>query len=276
VTDAPVVLLLDGHNSHKSDAFREAAFQNNIIVIAFLSKCTHKLQPLDIVIFAQTQHHWSSHCDNHITHHIKMDRYNIILEYMEVCPRSMTLKLLRSAFSTTGIFPYNDALFTDIDFAPAKSFSHMMHVPQSFPPEVPTSSPIASDVSNVEMSSDESDSAESVAADAPAAATLFSWGTDSDDFDFEDPQPSHFTAPAAAIMPTAASCPSRIIPSTPPVPAPPTVSNYVGASELPRPRDASSGTRATRYFTRSQASQMPSLSLDSSSALSISVALDPT
>jgi len=174
VTDAPVVLLLDGHNSHESDAFHEATFQNNIIVITFPSKCTHKLQPLDVIIFAQTQCHWSSHCDNRIAHHIKMDHYNIILEYMEVHLRSMTPKLLHSAFSTTGIFPYNDTLFTDIDFAPAKSFSHTMHVPQSFPPEVLTSSPIASDVSNVEMSSDESDSAESVAADAPAAQTLFS------------------------------------------------------------------------------------------------------
>ncbi len=97
-----------------------------------------------------------------------------------------------------------------------------------------------------------------------------------DDFNFEDPQPSHFTAPAAAVMPTAASCPSRIISSMPPIPAPPTVSNYVGASELPRPWDASSDTQATHYFTRSQASQMPSLSLGSLPALSISVALNPT
>jgi hypothetical protein len=126
------------------------------------------------------------------------------------------------------------------------------------------------------MSSDESNSAESMAADAPAAQPLFSWGTDLDDFDFEDPQPSHFTAPTAAIMPTVASCPSRIIPSMPPVPAPPTMSNYVGASELPRLWDASSDTQATRYFTHSQASQMPSLSLGSLAALSISIALNPT
>ena len=54
VTDAPVVLLLDGHNSHELDAFCEAVFQHNIIIITFPSKCTHKLQPLDVVIFAHT------------------------------------------------------------------------------------------------------------------------------------------------------------------------------------------------------------------------------
>jgi|SRR6266851_4312433 len=57
MTDVPVLLLLDGHNSHELDMFHKAAFQHNIIVITFPSKCTHKLQPLDIVVFAQTQRH---------------------------------------------------------------------------------------------------------------------------------------------------------------------------------------------------------------------------
>jgi hypothetical protein len=135
VTDAPIVLL-DGHNSHELDTFCEAAFQHNIIVITFPSKCTHKLQPLNIIIFAHTQCHWSSHCDNCIIHHVKIDYYNIIQEYMEVCPWSMTPKLLHSVFSTTSIFLFNDTFFTNNDFAPAKSFSHTMHVPKSFPTKV--------------------------------------------------------------------------------------------------------------------------------------------
>jgi hypothetical protein len=103
-----------------------------------------------------------------------MDHYNIIQEYMEICLWSMTPKLLHSAFSTTGIFLFNDTLFTNHDFAPVKSFSHMMHIPESFPTEVPTSPLAASDVSDLKMSSNESDSAESVATDAPAAQAHFS------------------------------------------------------------------------------------------------------
>jgi len=122
VTDAPVVLLFDGHNSHKSDAFHEAAFQHNIIVIAFSSKCTHKLQPLNVVIFAHTQRHWSSHCDNRIIHHVKMDCYNIIQEYMEIRPQSMTLKLLHSAFSTIGIFPFNNTFLLTTTLLPQSPF----------------------------------------------------------------------------------------------------------------------------------------------------------
>jgi hypothetical protein len=78
VTDAPILLLLNGHNLHKLDAFRKAAFKHNIIIITFPSKCTHKLQPLDVVIFAQTQRHWSNHCDNRIVYHVKINHYNII------------------------------------------------------------------------------------------------------------------------------------------------------------------------------------------------------
>jgi hypothetical protein len=169
MTDASIILLLDGHNLHKLDAFCKAAFEHNIIIIAFPSKCTHKLQPLDIVIFAQTQRHWSNYCDNCIVHHIKMNHYNIIQEYLEIRSQSMMPELLHLAFSITGTFPFNNTLFTNNDFAPVKSFSNSMHVSQSFLAEVPTSFPAASDASNMKLSSNKSNSVENVAKDAPAA-----------------------------------------------------------------------------------------------------------
>lgn len=311
VTDAPVILLLDGHNSHESDTFREAAFQNNIIVVAFPSKCTHKLQPLDVVVFAQVQRHWSNHCDNCVIQRVQMDRYNIIQEYMEIRPRAMTAKILHSAFSTTGIFPFNDTIFTDDDFAPAKSFSHTMHVPKSFPAEVP-SSPVASDTSDLEASGSDSD-----AADVPAEETYHNWDTDEDDFDneFVPDSPSHLPTPTAAAAPldalpcqhtddtvpvvpvpgtitspsllvptmltTSTSCSSPITPITPPILAPLAMSHYVDASGSPEPFNTSdaAGPHATNvspYYTRSRASQRASLSLRSSPALSLSSALDPT
>ena len=118
---------------------------------------------------------------------------------MEIRPRSITPKLLHSAFSTTGIFPFSNTLFTNNDFAPMKSFSYTMHIPESFPTEVPTSPLATSDVSDLEMSSNESDSAESVATDAPAAQAHFSWEMDSEDFNYK--HPSHLTASATAATP---------------------------------------------------------------------------
>jgi hypothetical protein len=136
---------------------------------------------------------------------MKMDHYNIIPEYMEIHLQSMTPKLMCSAFTTTGIFPFNDTLFTDDDFAPARSFSHTMHAPMSFPPKVLSSPPLASDLSDCEMSDDESSAAESMAADAPEAQVYHNREIDLNNFDY-NPAPSHLTAPAAATAPTEALC----------------------------------------------------------------------
>jgi hypothetical protein len=81
----------------------------------------------------------------------------------------MTPELLRLVFSTTGTFPFNNALFTDDDFTPAKSFSHTMHVPMSFPTEVPSFPPfVLADFSDLETLGNDSNGAESMAVDAPA------------------------------------------------------------------------------------------------------------
>jgi len=281
--------------------FCEAAFQNNIIVIAFPSKCTHKLQPLNIVVFAQTQHHWSAHCNDRIIHHVKMDRYNIIPKYMEIRLHSMTPELMHSALSTIGIFPFNDALFTDDDFAPAKSFSHSMHTPTSFPLKVPSSPPISSDLSNLEMSDNESSAAECVAADTTEAQACDTWDTDSDDFDYgtsaaapapTEALPSPLTIPvtgtdtssqcmqATLAPPICASYSSAITPSMPPFCASPTVSQFGGVSQLPCLSDTTSvdphASHKSPYYTRSQSQVSQIASHRSLPAVSLSTALDPT
>jgi hypothetical protein len=80
---------------------------------------------------------------------------------------------------------------------------------------------------------------------------------------------------------TLASCSLPITPSIPLIFAPPTVSHYVGTSESPWPSDATSvnmdphATQPSSYYTCSQASQITSLSVHSSPAVSISIALNP-
>jgi hypothetical protein len=58
VSNDPIILFLDGHNLHETYTFCKLAFDNNIYFVAFPSMCTCKLQPLNIVVFAQTQHSW--------------------------------------------------------------------------------------------------------------------------------------------------------------------------------------------------------------------------
>jgi hypothetical protein len=189
LNNTPIVLLLDGHDSHESDNLRNIAFQHNVIILAFPSKCTHKLQPLDVAVFSQTQRQWTSHCDRRIFEDIKMDRYNIIEEYMLVRPASMTPKLMASAFSSTGIFPFNPNIFTDHDFAPAKSFSSFAFAPESFPCEVASSSPIPSNNGDMSNSEAESDSDELDTNASKTTAAEIDWDTDPDDPDYVPPLP---------------------------------------------------------------------------------------
>jgi hypothetical protein len=88
---------------------------------------------------------------------------------MHVHVASMTSELMRSAFAYMGIYPFNPQIFTEEDFAPAKSFSTLPHVPSSFPPEVPSSSPLPSDASD--SASSDSDGASEDQSDVEMGVT---------------------------------------------------------------------------------------------------------
>ena len=277
--DSPILLLVDGYDSHETDELRMVAYAHNIFILAFPSKCTHKLQPLDVAVFAQVQHKWSSHCDRRIYEGVRMDRYNVIPEYMQVCTACMTPELIHSAFSCTGIYPFNPNVFTNADYAPANSFSTTSHVPRSFPTDVPSSSPVPSNVSDLDSDSgsDKSDDQSNTEAGTnPLHPLHLDWNTDSDDSDFEPP-PSCTSSPSGSsrALTTPSSyiaLPSLLTPSIPPVSA---ESSVCAESTMSTHASRSSGKANTSnpdlssHFTRSK-------NTPSSSALSISIALDNT
>lgn len=281
-SDAPILLFLDGHDSHETDGLRKLAFEHNVIIIAFPSKCTHKLQPLDVVVFAQTQRHWANHCDRRIYENIPMTRYNVIQEYMKVRSASMTPELCRSAFSCTGIYPFKADIFTEEDFAPAKSFSTSKHVPRTFPSEAPSSSPLPSDLSDLDCSSSGDDDSTS-----EDSEQVHEWDLDSDDDpDYEPPSvpttveatsrlssPDHMSSLASASCPTHPSEPlssaPAMLPTSATLPASATPLATGASSDavsLGPELETASQSAASRYFTRSQKHSSP--------AVSVSVALD--
>ena len=121
-----------------------------------------------------------------------MNHYNVIPEYMEVHAASMTPELIHLAFSCTGIHPFNPQVFTDKDFAPARSFSTIPQVPRSFPADVHSSSPIPSDVldstsSDLDLGDDKFEDQSDTEADIHPL--YMDWDTDSDSA--YEPPPSH-------------------------------------------------------------------------------------
>ncbi|KIL54744.1 hypothetical protein M378DRAFT_91977 [Amanita muscaria Koide BX008] len=138
----PIVLILDGHESHESWELRRKiyAFSDcEIVVFCFPSKTTHKLQPLDVVVFSPVGRKWREHCDMILHKGILITRYNVIPEYLKVREKAVTKDLIRTAFSKTGIYPVNRNVFSEEDFAPSMASSSSAHVPASFPNDIPSS-----------------------------------------------------------------------------------------------------------------------------------------
>ena len=48
VINDPILLLINGHDSYRTDDLQKLTYKFKVIVLAFPSKCTHKLQPLDV------------------------------------------------------------------------------------------------------------------------------------------------------------------------------------------------------------------------------------
>ena len=156
----PVILILDSHESHENWELKRKIYsfaECDLIVFCFPSKTTHKLQPLDVVVFSPIGRGWRDHCDTQLHRGITINQYNVIPEYLQVHQKCLTKELIEKAFEKTGIYPVNPNIFTKEDFAPSKASSSKAHVPDSFPDDVPSSDlAIPSDAeSDSEMEIDE-------------------------------------------------------------------------------------------------------------------------
>lgn len=151
---------------------------------------------------------------------------------MQVHTRSMTPELIHKSFSCTGIYPFNSQVFTNVDFAPARSFSTILQVPRSFPSNVPSSSPLSSDMSDLDGSESEnqSDTDTEPGPDMMLALNL-DWETDSNDSAYQLPlsDPPSSLSPGPAAPSTYISLPSILMLSMPPIN---TISSVLTHSEL--------------------------------------------
>jgi len=118
--DKPVVLLLDGHASHKTLDAVEFCRCNNITLLSFPPHTTHKLQPLDLSFFGPLKKFYNSACDNWMAMNPgkRIGFYDIAGLFRIAYLRAATMEKGISGFAAGGIFPLNSNKFTDEDFAP--------------------------------------------------------------------------------------------------------------------------------------------------------------
>ena len=139
----PIILYLDGHDFHEMNEFKTIAYEHGIVVCAFPSKMTQKLQPLDVGVFGTVQHTWTKHCDKHLAEGVRIDHYNFIHEYTLI-HHIITPELIQKSFKNTGLYPLDSSVFTNKDFALSLASSITVHVPLSYPVDVPSSPIVAS------------------------------------------------------------------------------------------------------------------------------------
>ena len=147
----PIVLAMDGHDTHEKPELQRIIYKHldeenlEIVVFCFPSKCTHKCQPLDVVVFSSIEHKWQEVCSCCIKKKTPINRFTVIPEYVQGTQGAMSVDLIAKAFEKTGIYPVTRTVFTNKDFAPSKVSSSQVHVPDSFPAKFPSSDPIEAD-----------------------------------------------------------------------------------------------------------------------------------
>jgi hypothetical protein len=114
----PTLLILDNHESHLSLAAINLAKDNGVNLLTLPPHCSHRLQPLDISIFAPFKSYYNSAVDSWMLRNpaVPITIYEIA-EFVGVAhDKAMTPCNIKSGFRKAGIYPVDKDLFTDVDF----------------------------------------------------------------------------------------------------------------------------------------------------------------
>jgi len=116
-----VILILDGHSSHKTLGAVELARQHGIVMMSLPPHTTHKMQPLDRTVFGPLKAHYNSECDKWMLSHAgqRISQYDIAGLFGAAYLKTCTMEKAISGFRCTGLWPFNPDIFTEDDFLPS-------------------------------------------------------------------------------------------------------------------------------------------------------------
>lgn len=114
----PCLLILDNHDSHLDIECLDFCVENGIVLLSFPPHCSHKLQPCDVSVYGPFKHYYHMAVDHWMAANPgkPFTIYNIPTAVRIALPKAATMKNILSAFSTTGIVPFNPLIFKDEDF----------------------------------------------------------------------------------------------------------------------------------------------------------------
>ena len=117
----PLLLILDGHQSHKSLRVVEYARDNFITIVTIPPHTSHRLQPLDLTFFGPLKRALSSEMDKWMTRNPgkRITEYDLCGIFTPAYQRVASVEKAVNGFACTGIWPYDNDRFCETDFAPA-------------------------------------------------------------------------------------------------------------------------------------------------------------
>lgn len=119
--DNKVLLLLDGHGSHKGLESLEFAKANGIVVFCFPAHCSHHVQPLDVGFFRPLHTYYGQEIQTWLRQNPgkAVTPFKIANLFNQAYLKSALPSNAISAFKKTGIHPVNPDVFEDWMFSPS-------------------------------------------------------------------------------------------------------------------------------------------------------------
>lgn len=122
-TDQKVLLIIDGHSSHKYLDALIYAKQHGIVLLCLPPHCTHRMQPLDVSFFGPLKTYFDQEVSKWLKTHPGrvVTQFQIGALFTEAYGKAATIQNATNGFYKTGICPLNADVFPDYMFEAAET-----------------------------------------------------------------------------------------------------------------------------------------------------------
>ena len=137
--DHKILLILDNHESHISLRAIDLAKAHGIILLTIPPHTSHRLQPLDRSVYAPFKGAYNRALDGWLRSNPgkTVTIYDIPALVNEAQMSAFIPRNVISGFQSTGIYPFNRDLFSDLDFAPAAPTDRELEISKEVDEQVP-------------------------------------------------------------------------------------------------------------------------------------------
>jgi hypothetical protein len=115
----PCTLFMDGHSSHYTPDLLQFVLEHNIFILGYPPHCTHALQGLDIVCFAQMKLAWTEEVKRfEAEHDCGVNKGYFAGVFGVAFQKAFIEDTICAAFRATGLVPFNPNIITPSQMKP--------------------------------------------------------------------------------------------------------------------------------------------------------------